>query len=398
MTEQPHTPKPNPEKKPLNKPIKVAMIGGGVNSAVGRVHEIAMKMDNEFELVAGCFSRNAEVNADSGRQYNVPAHNLYPTGEALIKAMANTVDAVVIATPIQSHAKYIHLALDHDLRVISDKPLLANVQECKALLGRVQPDNTQVFSIFNYTGYPAVREMKHRVENGSIGEVFKVMVEMPQDSYMRLSNQNKTHAIQAWRLEDGEISCLSLDLFVHLHSLVNFVCGNTPQAVSAWQRAITQVAPGLIDEVDAVIEYSNNLIVNAWYGKAVLGYRNGLRIRVFGTRGSLQWHQENPELIEAADAQGNRMLLDRISTGSDITPQSRYNRFKAGHPSGFIEAFANYYTDIANAMRAEKLNAYTLSTGVATEGLGLCHAIAQAAATQRRVELTALNWPCKAQT
>ncbi|PQJ26415.1 hypothetical protein BSZ31_03950 [Limnobacter sp. SAORIC-690] len=371
----------------MHKPIKVAMIGGGVNSAVGRVHEIAMKMDNEFDLVAGCFSRNPEFNAESGRQYNVPANKLYPSAEALIDAVAHEVDAVVIATPIKSHAQYIHLALDHNLRVISDKPLLANVQECKELLARIHPDNTQVFSIFNYTGYPAVREMKRRVESGAIGSVFKVMVEMPQDSYMRLSNQNKTHAIQAWRLEDGDISCVSLDLFVHLHSLVNFVCGNTPVAVNAWQRAITNVSPGLIDEVDAVIQYSNNLMVNAWYGKAVLGYRNGLRIRVFGTKGSLQWHQESPEMIEAADEAGNRMLLDRISTGSEITAQPRYNRFKAGHPSGFIEAFANYYADIAQAMRDEKLNAYTLSTGVAAEGLALSQAIAQASATGRTVQL-----------
>lgn len=377
----------NTTLKPLRKPIKVAMIGGGVNSAVGRVHEIAMKMDNEFELVAGCFSRNTELNAESGRQYNVPAHQLYPSAEAMIDALANEVDAVVIATPIKSHAQYIHLALDHNLRVISDKPLLANVQECNALLARIKPDNTQVFSIFNYTGYPAVREMKHRVESGAIGTVFKVMVEMPQDSYMRLSNQNKTHAIQAWRLEDGDISCVSLDLFVHLHSLVNFVCGNTPQAVTAWQRAITHVAPGLIDEVDAVIQYNNNLMVNAWYGKAVLGYRNGLRIRVFGTKGSLQWYQEQPELIEAADEAGNRTLLDRISTDSEVTAQPRYNRFKAGHPSGFIEAFANYYADIAQAMRDEKLNAYTLSTGVAAEGLALSQAIAQASATGRTVQL-----------
>lgn len=370
----------------VQKPIKVAMIGGGVNSAVGRVHEIAMKMDNEFELIAGCFSRNAEFNAETARQYNVPANQLYPSAESLIEATAQEVDAVVIATPIQSHSQYIHLALDHNLRVISDKPLLANVQECKALLARVEPNNTRIFSIFNYTGYPAVREMKRRVENGSLGTVFKAMVEMPQDSYMRLKNQNKTHAIQTWRLEDGDISCVSLDLFVHLHSLVNFVCGNKPQAVTAWSRAVSNVAPGLVDEVDAVIQYSNNLMVNAWYGKAALGYRNGLRIRVFGTKGSLQWHQEDPETILAADEAGNKLVLDRISTESTVTAQTRYNRFKAGHPSGFIEAFANYYADIAQAMREDELNIYTLSTGVATEGLALSQAIALASSTGRTVE------------
>ncbi|HEY1057107.1 MAG TPA: Gfo/Idh/MocA family oxidoreductase [Limnobacter sp.] len=371
----------------FGKPIRVGMIGGGVNSAVGRVHEIALKMDGEFELQAGCFSRDAEFNADSGRQYGVAGDRVYPSAEHLIQAEANQLDAVVIATPIDSHADYIHLALDHGLAVISDKPLLANVAQCRDLLTRVNSDTTEVFSVFNYTGYPVVREMKARIEQGQIGQVFRVMAEMPQDSYMRLKNQNKTTAIQDWRLRDAEIACVSLDLFVHLHSLVNFLCKAKPLSVNAWSRSISGVSPGLIDDVDAVVRYENNLLLNAWYGKAALGQRNGLRIRVFGTQGSLEWYQEEPELLRAADALGNRMILDRISTSSSITPQGRYQRFKAGHPAGFIEAFANYYTDIARALREGQLNPYTLSVGVATEGLELAQAIARASATGQTIEL-----------
>jgi predicted dehydrogenase len=371
----------------MKKPIRIAMIGGGINSAIGRVHEIAMKMDNEFNLVAGCFSRNPMLNAQSAQQYNVPASHAFKNAEEMIQGLSKELDAVVIATPIDSHARYIHLALDHGLKVISDKPLLANLEQCETLLERVRPSNAEVFSIFNYTGYPAVREMKNRIESGDIGKVFKVMAEMPQDSYMRLRNQNKTHAIQSWRLVDQEISCVSLDLFVHLHSLVHFLCAKKALVVNAWSRAISEVSNGLIDEVDAVVRYEDNLILNAWYGKAALGYRNGLRIRVFGTLGSLQWHQEKPEMIKAADPFGNQMLLDRISSESLITTQTRYNRFKAGHPSGFIEAFANYYTDIARAIHEKKLNPYTLSTGVACEGLALCQAITKASKTGNPIEL-----------
>jgi predicted dehydrogenase len=371
----------------LHTPIRVAMIGGGINSAIGRVHEIAMKMDNQFDLLAGCFSRNPQTNADTARQYNIHPQRVYPNAEHLLEAEAKHLDAVVIATPIESHAEYIHLALDHGLKVISDKPLLSNPAECQQLLQRISGTGTDVFSIFNYTGYPAVREMKARIENGTIGTVFKVMAEMPQDSYMRLKNQHKTHTIQQWRLHDGAVHCIALDLFVHLHSLIHFTCGKKPQTVNAWSRAISQVSPGLIDETDAIIHYEDNLLVNAWYGKAALGTRNGLRIRVFGTLGSLQWHQEEPELLQWATAEGDHITLDRISSSNTVSNQARYQRFKAGHPTGFIEAFANYYSDIAQALHEQQLNPYTLSTQVATEGLELAQAITQASHSGKTVQL-----------
>lgn len=371
----------------MNDRIRTAMIGGGLNSAVGRTHEIAMKMDNRFQLVAGCFSRQPEVNAQTGAAYGVERARVYATPEALLKGETGKIDAVVIATPIGVHDQYIHLALDHGLTVICDKPLLANLTQCRKLLAKVSADSPRVYSIFNYTGYPAMREIRRRVAAGEIGEVFKIMAEMPQDSYLRLKNQGRTSAIQRWRLVDGEVSCLSLDLFVHLHSLVNFITNARPQQVSAWSRAISGVAPGLVDEVDAVIRYDGNLMVNAWYGKAALGYRNGLKIRVFGSRGSYEWVQEEPETVTHANAVGDRLTIDRISATSAVTTESRYNRFKAGHPSGFIEAFANYYWDIADAMAAARLNDYTLSTGVAVEGIAVCHAIQQSSRDGRPVSL-----------
>ncbi|PLK48668.1 Gfo/Idh/MocA family protein [Uliginosibacterium sp. TH139] len=368
-------------------PFRVAMIGGGLNSAVGRTHEIAMRMDGAFELVAGCFSRNQVVNAETAVAFRVGAARTHASAAALIAAERGQIDALVIATPIDSHADLINQALDAGLTVICDKPLLASVAEGEALLARVAPETAQVFSIFNYTGYPAMREMKRRIEAGEIGEVFKIMAEMPQDSYLRLANTGKVGAIQPWRLHDGSVPCLSLDLFAHIHSLVNFITGCKPLKVSARSRAVSGVAAGLIDEVDALIDYENNLVVNAWYGKVALGCRNGLKIRVFGTRGSFEWIQEDPELIHAANAVGDRLLLDRISSTSSVTSEARYNRFKAGHPAGFIEAFANYYLDIARAMQKGVLNEYTLSTGTAIEGIALSHAIHESSTSGRKISL-----------
>lgn len=356
-------------------PLRAAMIGGGINSAVGRSHEIAMRLDNAFELVAGCFSRDREVNCSSAEKYRVLPNRVYDSLESLLLAEKDQLDAIVIATPIAAHVSQISMVLDAGLVAICDKPLVATCDECAMLFAKVPVESPRLFSIFNYTGYQAVREIKHRVAAGEIGKVFRVMAEMPQDSYLRLKNVDKVNTIQSWRLIDGEVPCLSLDLFAHIHSLMHFITGLKPIAVTAKSRSISGVSKGLIDDVDAFVEYQDNVILNAWYGKAALGYRNGLKIRVFGTKGSFEWVQESPEQITHANAIGDRLVLDRISSTSTVTPELRYNRFKAGHPAGFIEAFANYYFDIARAIRDQRLNEFTLSAGVAAEGILVSEAI-----------------------
>lgn len=361
----------------MNKrPIQVAMFGGGINSAVGRVHEIALKMDNVFELCAGCFSKHEDINKETGKSYYIHNDRVYSTPEELLGQEAENIEAIVIATPIDSHFSLVNMALDYGIKVICDKPIVSNTIEGDQLVRRIGRQSSKVFSIFNYTGYPAIREIRQRVKLGEIGSVFKIMAEMPQDTYLRLKNQGKVQNIQTWRLTDGVIPCVSLDLFIHLHSLVYFITGNMVESVFAIQRSISDVSPGLVDEVDAMITYTNNLTVNCWYGKVALGYRNGLKIRIFGTKGSFEWVQEDPEIIYSVNALGDRSILDRISSSSLISSESRYSRFRAGHPSGFLEAFANYYVDIATAITTNALNDYTLPVEVALEGLRLSEAIA----------------------
>lgn len=355
------------------RPLRAAMIGGGLNSAVGRVHEIAMRMDSKFELVAGCFSRHEDVNRETGRAYRVAPERLHATAEALFEAERGQVDVIVIAAPSDVHAPLIHAALDHDYIVITDKPTVATVAEAEALLTRLGPETDRLFTIFNYTGYSAVREMKRIIGDGEIGTVFKLMIEMPQDGFLRMNNQNSADAIQDWRLKDGEICGLSLDLFTHIHSLALYLTGAHPADAWAKMRSISQVAPDLIDEVDAIVEYDTGMIMNAWYGKAALGYRNGLRIRAFGTEGSLQWLQMNPEEIMMADRFGDMHFKDRLSMDATVANAMRYNRFKGGHPAGFIEAFANYYSDIAGAMHApaNPIGTNLIGLQAAVEGLKL---------------------------
>lgn len=368
--------------------IKVAMIGGGLNSAIGRVHEISLKMDNMYELKAGCFSRDENINIDSASAFGVDHSNIFNSPEALVKNMKEKIDALVIATPIESHFKYINLAIDNGLDVISDKPLLSNVKECNLLSKKLTSSSNNVYSIFNYTGYPAIREIKELVLNEELGHIFKVMIEMPQDSYLRLKNQKALSLIQKWRLHDGEIDCLTLDLFVHIHSLIAFILDNPkPVELQSWARSIANASKGLIDEVDSIILYENDLHVNSWYGKAALGYRNGLKIRIFGSKGSVKWVQEDPEKIILSDKNGDIKIIDRISRNSLVTTKERYNRFKAGHPSGFIEAFTNYYTDIAHSIINQVPHRNIISTDVALQGIRLASALRESSKNNIKISI-----------
>ncbi len=359
----------------ISRRIKVGMIGGGLNSAVGRVHEIALKMDGRYTLEAGCFSRNSTVNQETASVYGVEQSRAYQNGEQLLERENKNIDAVIIATPMSSHYHFIDLALQYGLKVITDKPYVSEVSDSCSLIARSKHQRDSIFCIFNYTGYPMVREMRELIVRGVIGKIFRIMVEMPQDSYIRLRNTGKSGAIQSWRLSDGDIPCLTLDLFVHIHSLVKFLCEERVVGVSAHARSVTQVSPNLVDEVDAHIQLNNDVLVNAWYGKASLGYRNGLRIRVFGTEGSCEWIQSDPESLVLVDSFGRKAVNDRLTPGTLEAFKDRYQRFKAGHPAGFIEAFANYYYDIADCLTLGRKSDYVMPLDVAHEGILVSHAL-----------------------
>jgi predicted dehydrogenase len=358
----------------MRKPISVGMIGGGLNSAVGRVHKTALQLDGLFSLKAGCFSRDPAINLATGTAYGVEERT-YDNYRDMLENERGNLDAIIVATPIFDHYPQICDALESNYIVISDKPLFSSSIEFRLVNEKFANLDKRLFSIFNYTGYPAVREMRRRIRSGSTGNIFKIVAEMPQDTFLRLKNTSQTTKIQQWRLQRSEISCLSLDLFVHLHSIIHFLTGKKPLQVFSKLNSVSQVTPELIDDAQAIITYSNNLTVSAWYSKVALGSRNGLRIRAYGTNGSLEWYQESPEVLRIANSLGDTFLLDRASTDAAEFANENYSRFKAGHPSGFIEAFSNYYYDLYESITTQKTSEYIIDLSIAGEGLHLAEAI-----------------------
>ena len=361
--------------------LNVAFIGGAINSAVGYTHFNACRLDGYFDVSAGCFSRDEAQNQLTARTYGVTPGRTYRTWQDLLQHEKNTIDAVVVLTPTPSHVEIVLQALAQGFAVICEKALGASSQECLAMQAAVETHQGFLAVTFNYSGYPMVRELRHMMNSGRLGTIQQVHIEMPQEGFLRQGANP-----QQWRRKDYAVPTVSLDLGVHVHHLVDFLLnGKKVQSVLADQASYGGL--GVVDNVYSLTRYEGDVRVQAWWGKTALGYRNGLRIRVFGNQGSAEWYQLEPENLRLCDNDGQTLLLDRGSGQVKLAREARYNRFKPGHPSGFIEAFANLYADIAFALRRHKNNmnamdSYVAGAQQAAEGLQWLERIQQAAKTE----------------
>lgn len=335
------------------EPFQIAFIGGGINSAIGEVHKVASQMDGCFKLVAGAFSSHKDINLETAAAWNVSTERTYETYQELLEKEQNKLDAVVVLVPTDLHAEVVLAALEKRIPVICEKSLAASVEEGFQIAKAVKESNLFFCTTYNYTGYPMVRELAKIIEEGKLGKIQQIQIEMPQEGFLRIKPNGSVLTPQSWRLKETAIPKISLDLGSHLHNMVQFLTRETPIKIVADQATFGNFNQ-VIDNVSALAQYSNNIKVQFWFSKTALGHRNGLRVRIYGNKGSAEWFQLEPETLKICDAYGNISLLDRTSDNFEIANASRYNRFKAGHPAGFIEAFANYYKDIADCLKEYK--------------------------------------------
>lgn len=342
----------------MKKRLKVAFIGGGINSAVGNAHRSAIQLDQRFELVAGCFSNILEINERSALTYGIDRSRCYSSLEELIQHEATQLDAAIILTPTPVHVAHASLCMNAGLSVICEKALASNCSEIQHLVDLQGKLGSYLTVTYNYTGYPMIRELQQQIRSGTLGTIHQVLVEMPQDSFAKLDHEEKPLTPQEWRQSDLEIPTISLDLGVHVLQLVNFLTNEEPQGLSALTQRETGTIPNVIDNVNCILDYIS-FSANVWYGKTALGHQNGLRVRIYGNKGSAEWNQIDPEHLYCASQRKGRFVIDRSSIQATVASEKRYNRFKAGHPSGFIEAFANLYSDIADDLSIKASGADT---------------------------------------
>ncbi len=365
-------------------PLKLGFVGGSLSSAVGHAHAVACVMDRRFELAAGCFSEVAETNHETGRAYGVADDRVHASWSEMIDRERARLDAVAVLVPTPMHREVAGAFLAAGIPVICEKALACTSRDALELHTLAAEKKGFLAVTYNYSGYPMVRELRHLIRQGRLGDVLHFQVEMPQEGFIKTGERGAVPTPQTWRLRDGEIPTLYLDLGVHLHQLIFYLIGQHPLEVIADQASCGHFAE-IIDHAAGICRYSNNVRGQIWFSKASLGYRNGLRLRIFGSKGSAEWLQMNPEELHLAYENGKREVLDRAS-GAVIASNSRYNRFKAGHPAGFLEAFANLYVDIADCLGQYKQQGTWSSeevfgTELSLEGLRFLEAMVRSAHT-----------------
>jgi predicted dehydrogenase len=350
-------------------PLRLGMVGGGPGAFIGPVHRIAAAMDGNFTLVAGAFASDPERSVAAGRALGLDAARCYPDYAAMAAqeaARPDGIEAVSIVTTNRTHHDIAVAFLQAGTDVICEKPVTATLAQARSLRDVVAQSGRVFVVTHNYSGYPMVREARARVAAGQIGPLRMVQVEYPQGWLaQRVELQGSKQA--SWRtdpVEAGAGGALG-DIGTHAFQLACFVTGQIPQAVLA---DISAFANGrlLDDNACVLLRYPDGARGALWASQIAIGCLNGLRLRVFGETGSLDWSQEQPnELwIDRLDAPRQRIVPGGPDVGADAV---RATRLPAGHPEGFLEAFATIYADAARLIRARRTG--TDASGVMPPGM-----------------------------
>jgi len=365
--------------------MSLGFIGGSLYSAVGYAHAVSASMDHRWALAAGCFSTDMVKNLKTSQAYGVVPDRIYDTWQNLLKKEKGCLDAVAVLTPTPSHYDIVARCLNEGIPVICEKSLVANSADAKAVLDLRDQKKGFLAVTYNYSGYPMVRELRSLIRNGVLGEIKHFQAEMPQEGYTRVDGHGNKPAPQSWRLSDGNVPTIHLDLAVHLHHLIHYLIEQKPIEVVADQDSYGWF-PEVIDNVGCLCRYSEGVKGQMWFSKSALGHRNGLRLRIYGTKASAEWYQACPEELVVSHSDGRRVIIDRASNVK-MAGLQRYNRFKAGHPAGFIEAFANLYNDIADCLCQFKKTGQwqsddVFSAELALEGLKMIESMVKSIGTK----------------
>jgi predicted dehydrogenase len=330
-------------------PLALGFIGGGLSSAIGKTHFGASQLDGKWKVEAGCFSRQVQKNRETANAWHIKPDRFYDLWGAFLEKEAEKLDAVAVLTPTPEHVEIICALLEKKIPVICEKPLASSITEISRIRKVLQQDKQFLAVTFNYSGYPMVRELREIIKDGALGQIKQIRFEVPQETFMRSPNIRGNSTLpQSWRLKDGSIPTICLDLGVHLHHLMYFLTGEEPIQTMAEFSNYSSYS-NLVDDILMWLKFSSGIKGSFWMSKSALGNRNGLQISLYGDKGSASWTQTEPEILKLFSNDGTSTILDRGGR-TMICGSPRYNRYKAGHPAGFLEAFANLYSDIADAL------------------------------------------------
>jgi predicted dehydrogenase len=344
--------------------LRYGMVGGGPGAFIGDVHRKAIALDGLAEIAAGAFSKSYEKTLETGRALGLSDERLYPdylTMAAKESARPDGIDFVVIVTPNAQHYAVAKAFLSKGINVVCDKPLTFETAEAEELAMLAKQEGLLFCVTYTYTGYPAVKHVREMIKNGEIGELRYVNAEYPQE-WLATPAEREGSKQAAWRADpkqSGKSNCVG-DIGSHVENMVSYMTGLEIASLCARLDTFVE-GRSLDDNATIMVNYKGGAKGLYWTSQIAVGYDNGLRVRVFGSKGSVSWSQENPNYIVVSKLGEATVTLSRGRDAFHPHAQS-YSRIPSGHPEGYFEAFANIYKTFVSAL-AKKMAGQALAEG-----------------------------------
>jgi predicted dehydrogenase len=344
------------------KKFSLGIVGGGPKSWIGHVHRISARFDNKYEIVAGVFSRNSKLSINFGKKLGIQKDRCYSNFIEMANKESKRKDGiqvVSIMTPPSSHQIIAEKFIDNNINIISDKPFAGNLEQAKKLYKKIKSNKKIKYALtHNYSAYPMVREAKVLVEKGKLGRVEYINVEYIQDwsGGSKINSKNAKKKLK-WKIDRKivGISAVLNEIGTHAYHLATYISGLRGDKVFADIKQISKKIQ-MDDNAQVMINFTNGAKGMFWTSVMAKGGVYGLRIRVFGTKGSLEWVQNDPNYLKLNPGKGAVKYLERGF--HDAKFSKKFSRIKFGHPEGYLDAFANIYNEFANSLKNKSKKRY----------------------------------------
>ena len=339
------------------KKLNLGIVGGGSKSWIGHVHRIAARYDDQYEIVAGVFSRNVKSSTEFGRKIGVSKERCYSNYKEMANEEAKRKDGinvVAIMTPPSSHQIIAETFIDKNIHVISDKPFAGNLEQAKKLYKKIKLNKKIKYALtHNYSAYPMVREAKVLLEKGKIGKVEYVNVEYVQDwsDGKNLTSKNAKKNLK-WKLDSTIVGASAVlnEIGTHAYHLASYISGLKGKTIFADIKQVSKKIK-MDDNAQVMINFTNGAKGMFWTSVMAKGGVYGLRIRIFGSKGSIEWVQNDPGYLKFNPSRGAVKLLERGFHNAELS--KKFSRIKFGHPEGYLDAFANIYREFATSIKSK---------------------------------------------
>jgi len=339
----------------MDRRMRIGMVGGGKDAFIGGVHRIALRLDGNYELVAGSFSSNFNNSKETGKDLGLAEDRVYETYQEMAEkesARSDGIHVVAIVTPNHLHVPIAKIFAEKGIHIICDKPLALSSEEAIELKNIVE-NNKIIFALtHNYTGYPMVRHARSLIQKNDLGSIRVVQAEYPQD-WLTTKAEDSGLKQAEWRTDpkrSGNGGCIG-DIGTHAFNLIRFITGLDVDELSA--DIHTFVKGRLLDDnAQIMLRFKGGAKGAIWSSQVAVGNENNLKIRVFGENGGLEWRQEDPNYLYYTKFGHPTQKITRGS-GSASEEANDVTRIPPGHPEGYLEGFANIYSDVYKRLFAQ---------------------------------------------